>query len=257
MKENKYMEIPREELLEETKRFKEWSGPVLVKLFTDSEYGLLSLGSGGLLKYRGRYFAITNEHVIRNVDKEKRKSEIIIPYKDKNNKDIKVKIIDDEEDKENDFAALEICETSVKLMKNHWFLDESYMEKNVLDYIDRSNVVFLHGFPWTETNIDTANRIVDMTTLPYTTFVNEYNDYSDILELIADSKGISEFGTEINLPSFAGMSGSLVYGYYRNELIPYKFLGILSYWEAKTNILGVFPISEVINFLDTKFFITD
>lgn len=249
-----YIKIPREELIKETKIFKEWSGPVLVKLFDESEYGLLPLGSGGLLKYRGRYFVITNQHVIQNVVKERRKDNIIIPYKNKNNDDLSVKIICDQEDKENDFAALEISETSVKYMKNHWFLDETYIEKDVLNYIERSNIVFLHGFPWTETNIDYESKIVDMTTLPYTTFVNEYHDYSNILELTADSKGISEFGNEIELPGFAGMSGSLVYGYYRDDLIPYKCLGILSYWESNNNILGVFPIGEVISFLDTKFF---
>jgi hypothetical protein len=254
LEEKGYIEIPREELLAETVRFKGWSGPVLVKLFGNSGYGLYSLGSAGLIKYKNRYFVVTNEHVVKHVEKENRQNEIIIPFKDKNGNDMNAKIIDHDDNEDIDFAAFEICPTSVSEMKNHWFIDETYIELSVTDYLKRSNVVFLHGFPASQTSIDYQSRTVDMVTLPYTTFVDNYDDFSDILELTIEKRGISEFGTEIELPHLGGMSGSLVYGYYRGELIPYKCLGILSYWKENENLLGVFPIHEVIKFLDESFF---
>ncbi|KQU17806.1 hypothetical protein ASG65_26180 [Bacillus sp. Leaf13] len=253
--ENCQLIISSKELLEETTRFKNWSGPYLVKVFQGVKT-LTSLGSGGLLKYKGRYFAITNEHVVRSVEKNQRISDINISYKDKDQVDFRATIIAESEDKDYDLAAFEISPHSVARMQNHLFLEETLIEKDVKGYFEnRSNVVFLHGYPATDTIIDNQNKVVDMATLPYTTVIESYDVTSDIVMLYAEREnGISELGTSISVSTFGGMSGSLIYGYYKDELIPYKCLGIITFWEYKKDRLGVFPIQDVTNFLDREFF---
>jgi hypothetical protein len=250
----KYISISQEELLKETAHFKRWSGPVVTKIFRDSNTDPVPLGSGGFLKYKERLFLVTNEHVVHSVTKDDRKDNILITYKDRYGIDYKARIIKDEEDAHNDLAAFEISLNSAELMKNHWFLDETYIETEVSNYLERSNIVFLHGYPWEGTEIDSENKTVTLTSLPYTTFVEKYEEYPGIIVLYTEENGISEFGEMVPLPSFFGMSGSLVYGYYRNEMIPYKIIGILTNWEINTQRLDVYPIHNVINFLEAKFF---
>jgi hypothetical protein len=251
--------ITTEELRRETARFKEWSGPILVKLLADNEDYIYSLGSGGLIKYKERYFAITNEHVVRSINQNERISGINIPYKDKNGIDKRMTIIAEAEDKDNDIAAFEISPHSVININNCRFLEEDQMEKDVKDYIENtSNIVFSHGYPMYETTIDYEEKVVSMETLPYTTFIDSYDQFSDIIMLTCDLKGISEFGNEIEISTFGGMSGSLIYGYYKEaDKTNYKCLGILSFWEQNNNRLGVYPINDVLNFVETAFFSSD
>lgn len=249
------MIIPPEELLKETDRFINWSGSYLIKILSDGDGEVLSHGSGGLIKYRDRYFAVTCKHVVRSVEKSKRKSEINIPYKDKNQNDRRATIIAEGEDIiGSDLAAFEVSPNSVAAMYNHSFLDESFLEKDTKGYMDRSNIVFTHGYPFFDTLIDHENKVIDMTTLPFTTFIESYDDTADALMIHADLEGITKFRTKFEIQTFFGMSGSLIYGYYLGEPIPYKCLGILTDWELTSNRLWVSPTQDILNFLDREFF---
>lgn len=86
-----YRKVPKEELIRECRLFKNWSGPVLVRLLYQREHDLKPLGSGGLINYRGRYFVITNEHVIRNIPEDERNGSIIIPYQGMTERTISLK----------------------------------------------------------------------------------------------------------------------------------------------------------------------
>lgn len=254
MENNKYQIIPQKDLLKELVLFKDWSGPILVKVMSDtSEFGMRSLGSGGLLNYKGRYFVITNEHVISSVQNDNRINEIFIPYKNKMNVDNKMKIIDEKSDFGEDLAVLEICPKTIKDMNNHHFLDEIYLESDIEDFVNRTNVVFLHGFPGSETKINDNDKLVDMTTFPYLTFVESYDTFVGTLDLHTEDTGLSELGTTVNIPDFYGMSGSFVYGYNKGNIIPYTFLGILTNWYKSENKLAVTPTKDVIKFLEDNF----
>lgn len=248
--------ITNEVLREETGRFKDWSGPILIKLLADDNDFIYSLGSGGLIKYRERYFAITNKHVVSSIIPSERLRGINIPYKDKGGVDRRMTIIAEAEDTDNDIAAFEISANSAANFGDTRFLEEHQIEKDVKNYIDNtSNIVFLHGYPIYDTKIDYVNKVIDMETLPYTTFIDSYDDYADIIMLDCDLTGITEYGETIEITTFNGMSGSLIYGYYLDgDKTYYKCLGILTFWEQNNNRLGVFPINDVLNFLDNAFF---
>lgn len=249
-----FKRISQDDLLEETAKAKEWSGQYLIKVFKNID-GLESLGSGGLIKYRGKFFAVTNAHVVKSLEENQLLSNIEISYKDEQEIDRIAKLIDVKVDKENDLAAFEISPASVKQMYNHIFLDEELLEKDAKHYfVDRGNIVFLHGYPSLETSIDHKEKEVDMTTLPYTTFIKEYDDFSEILTLYGEAYGISEYGNKIDVDTFGGMSGSLAFGYYPGEAIPYKCLGILTQWAHQDEELYVFPTKDLLNFLDKDFF---
>jgi hypothetical protein len=243
--------IPTKELEEETEIFKQWSGSFLIKLFGISNESIFSLGSGGLLKYKGRYFAVTNEHVVRPVEKSKRLTKIGILYNYRSDSKYHSKratIIAEAESKDNDLAAFEISPETVEHMNDHSFLDETFFEEDIKGYFDNtSNIIFTHGYPSTGTDIDHLNKVIDMETLPYTTFIESYDYSADILMLHAEEGGNK-------VPTFYGMSGSLIYGYYRSGILPYKCFGILSFWETGTERLGVFPITDITRFLDQNFF---
>jgi len=247
--------IPRKDLLNELGLFKKWSGPFLVKILSNSpDFGLRSLGSGGLMKYKKRYFVITNAHVIRYIEEENILNEIVIPHRDKLNKDFIMKIIKAERDNYADIAAMEICPSTIDTMGNHWFITEAYLEYDLNDFIARTNVVLIHGFPGSKTRIDNDNKIVDMETLPYLTYTKDCDVSDDSLTLYTEETGVSELGVSVELPAFDGMSGSFVYGYNKDKIIPYTFLGLLTLWDKVEKTLEITTTSEVIKYLENNFF---
>lgn len=249
-----FQRISQDDLLRETAKAKEWSGQYLIKVFKNID-GLESLGSGGLIKYRGKFLAVTNAHVVKSLEVSQLVNNIELCYKDEQGIDRIANVIDAKVDKDNDFAAFEISPASVSRMQNHIFLGEELLEKDAKHYFDeRGNIVFLHGYPSLETIINHKEKEVDMTTLPYTTFIKEYDDFSDILMLYGQAYGISEYGDKIDIDTFGGMSGSLAFGYYPGESIPYKCLGVLSEWAINDEQLYVFPTKDLLNFIDEKFF---
>jgi hypothetical protein len=54
-----------------------------------------------------------------------------------------------------------------------------------------SNVVFLHGITGQKTDIDNEKFQVDMTTTPYTTFIDGVDEVSNRIVLLAAPEGIS------------------------------------------------------------------
>ncbi|MDN4604954.1 hypothetical protein P5G61_27255 [Paenibacillus sp. F6_3S_P_1C] len=130
------------------------------------------------------------------------------------------------------------------------------IDEDPLGYFEKiSNVVFLHGITGQETNIDYEDFIVDMTTTPYTTFIDRIDEASNRIVLLAGVEGINEFG-ELGhkLPVFNGMSGSFVYSYRRDDDNPFRLLGILANGKREAGYLWVIPINEVTEFLERGFF---
>lgn len=157
-----FITIPNDEVLKETIRFREWLGPALVKLFY-SDDGLYPLGSGGLIKYKERFFIVTNEHVVRGIIREKRMVDIVILYTDKNNSSFSAEIIGENEDRDLDIAAFEIRAYSAQQMVNQYFMDEALIESNIDNFLKLSNIVFLHGFPYENTEIDHDKKVIETT----------------------------------------------------------------------------------------------
>ncbi|WP_273854012.1 hypothetical protein [Guptibacillus spartinae] len=248
--------INPEKFMEIMPEFKAWSGLALVKIFDDSGSKIKPLGSGGLVNYKGRYFVVTNEHVVRSVPKGNRAIYINIPYADKDAIDRKMIVINDAENKDNDLAAFEISEETVNKMNEKSFLSEENYDLDIEDYInDISNVIFVHGYAVYDTQIDHMEKTIDMVTTPYQTTVAEYDQYAEILNIHSNQEGISEYGEEIEVSTFSGMSGSLVFGLYMEPGgIDYKAIGILSEWEKSESKLLVFPFKDITNFLDESFF---
>lgn len=249
--------IPQEKLLEELGYFKEWSGHYLVRVLADiKKYGgyPVLLGSGGLLKYKDRFFVVTNAHLFRNDDIVDLKSEIVIPYTIENEKTFKMTIITAFKDTQLDIAVFEIEIKDNTLKGDHRFLEYDYIEHDLPSYVEKTNIVFLQGYPSQSTLIDHDKKEIIAETFPYCTFVNNFDEEVNSLYLFTESGGIDENGNKVELGHFGGMSGSFVYGYYMNEIIPYKCLGVLTEWNTVENLLEVYPMDEFIEFIDEKFF---
>lgn len=127
-----------------------------------------------------------------NINKEDLTQQIRIPYKDKNGIDYSPRILSVKVSPELDLCVFEISPNSVGFMANHWFLDETYIENDVSSYFNSSNVVFIHGFPSEDTEINQESKIATMKTRPYATFVDRYEKYPDIIYLHADAEVITE-----------------------------------------------------------------
>lgn len=251
-------QIPQEELLQKSKQFKEWSGPMLCRIFNRTHvegYEIGSLGSGGFLKYKNRFFVITAEHVLR----DNILADILIPYGYQSDPKI-LTLTQLKEDKENDIAVVEIKAQSAQFMQeinNRCFLEESLLNTDPFGYYSKvSNVVFLHGVTAQETNFDYENRIIEMTTTPYITFIDRIDEASERIVLMAGAEGISENGESgYKLPEFNGMSGSFVYSYRRDDdLHPFRCLGVLSNGSRESGFMWVIPIGEVIEQIEQNFF---
>lgn len=87
----------------------------------------------------------------------------------------------------------------------------SLIDEDPLGYFDKiSNVVFLRGITGEETTINYEDFIVDMTTTPYTTFIDRVDEASQRIVLLGGTDGINEYGQHGHkLPAFNGMSGPL------------------------------------------------
>ncbi|MEH7121525.1 hypothetical protein V7128_29665 [Neobacillus vireti] len=254
--------ISTEELLQKTVQFKNWSGTILTRVFNRTGvpgFELGALGSAGLLKYKRRYFVITASHVVKMVEEEKRRTDVIIPFINNGKTEI-LNLIKHADDKQNDIAAFEIETESAKLLEqktNKSFLDYRLFDEDPLGYFEKiSNVVFLHGISGEETKFDYDNFSVDMTTTPYTTFIDHVDQESGMIVLMAGKTGKNEFGEEgFKLPVFNGMSGSFAYSYRREDKEnPFRCLGILTNGEREAGFMWVLPISIVNDFIEEEFF---
>lgn len=242
--------IPRELLLKEFEEFTPWSGRHLVRLMGMKDSKMVPLGSGGMLKYKDRYFVLTNAHVIRGIDK----NDIRIPYTINDSVTYSMTILDVKFSLSDDLAALEIRFSEKINESNHEFLDSIYIETNIEEYIARTNILYLHGYPYGGTTIDDEKKEIEAVTFPFCTFVDKYDTYIGSVFAFIDDEGTSEFNTTINIPVVAGMSGSFVYGYYYLEEPKYKLIGILTNWHIVEGRLEIFPIVEFLNYIDNNFF---
>ncbi|MDN4604953.1 hypothetical protein P5G61_27250 [Paenibacillus sp. F6_3S_P_1C] len=103
----------------ETIECKEWSGPILTRVFNRTGvpgFELGSLGSAGFLKYKDRYFVVTARHVLSLVPENARLTDVVIPYQyGKESK--KLTLVKHIEEKENDIAVFEINLQSARFME--------------------------------------------------------------------------------------------------------------------------------------------
>lgn len=192
--------IEQEELLRKTAECKLWSGPILTRVFNRTGiqgYEIGTLGSAGFLKYKDRFFVVTASHVLSLIPVDNRLSDIVIPYQYGDETKI-LTLIKQAEDRDSDIAVIEIKLESAHFMEQEnykCFLDYSLLDDDPLGYFEKiSNVVFLHGITGQETNIDYEDFIVDMTTTPYTTFIDRIDEASNRIVLLADVEGTNEFG---------------------------------------------------------------
>lgn len=255
--EGNHIIINTETLLEELGKFKEWSGPYLVKILAEiASYGdtPISLGSGGLIKYKNRYFVLTNSHVVSNSDISSLKTDINIPYT-VDDKSFKMTILDAYKNSQDDIAVFEVRFNENILNSNHSFLDyENFIEPDISVFVDKTNVVFLHGYPYSSTTIDNDIKTIIAETLPYCTFVDNFDTTVNSLYLLTDPSGTDEYGNNVDLPHLGGFSGSFAYGYYYQEATPYKCLGVVTNWHRGDNLIEVYPMNEFIEFIELNFF---
>ncbi|MED0981374.1 trypsin-like peptidase domain-containing protein [Bacillus paramycoides] len=241
--------IEKEELLNLFGEFVPWSGKYLVRLFQRKD-GLHSLGSGGLLKYRGRHFVLTNAHVIRNVEDKK---DIIIPYMINDSQTYSMTVIDWKYNFPDDIAVLEVEFNDDIAISNHSFLDSNLIDTDITEYTNNTNILYLHGYPSGRTTIDEDNKEVEMETLPYCTFVAEFDTDINSVYAYIDEEVTTEHNITIPTPVVDGMSGSFVYGYYLEEP-KFKLIGVLTNWHITDKRLEIYPIQEFIDYIDQNCF---
>ncbi|MGN7387122.1 hypothetical protein [Sporosarcina sp. SAFN-015] len=240
--------------MDELDRFTPWSGPFLVRImgmFPDFEEKPIPLGSGGLLKYRGRHFVITNHHVIKNIVDLKK--DIRIPYSIKN-ETYSMTVLDAYSNSEDDIAIIEIKFNSNINISNHAFVNEEFIEYNIRDYVNKTNIIFIHGYPSLKTTINYDKLEIEATTFPYCTFIDKFDEYINSLFVLIDETGVSKFQEKEDVPNVSGMSGSFVYGYYYNQNPRFKLIGDLTSWDKSDSTLEVYPISEFTDFIDKYFY---
>lgn len=246
--------ISPEEFLKELVRFKPWPGPgpYLARIIEEKDDDLIPLGSGGLLEYKGRYFVLSNEHVIKGIVDLLRN--IILPYTSFDGISYKLEILSVEKDSEKDIAVFEVVKSEQFNNSNHLFLPYDYIENDVKSYAEKTNFVFCHGYPAFSTIVDSIKKEIEAETFPYCTFISEFDKNINSLFIHVNEERKSENGDIVDIPIVCGMSGSFVYGYYFNETPQYKCLGILTNWHQSEKLLEVYPINEFIDFIEEKFF---
>lgn len=235
--------------------FKEWSIPYLVKVMASiNEFGEdpISLGSGGLLKYKNRYFVLTNSHVVKRINDFKK--EAIIPYTLDDKKSFKMEIIKGIRDSQKDIAILEVEFSEDIIKSNHQFLEHENVMYDIKSFTEKSNVVFIQGFPSYATSIDNNVKEIMAETLPCCTVVESFNGDDNALYLHMDQENIDENGSAINIDHFGGMSGSFAYGFSHKEQPQFRCLGVLTDWYGSENLLVVYPMNEFIDFIEENFF---
>ncbi|WP_147533010.1 hypothetical protein [Bacillus marasmi] len=243
-------------ILKEFKHFKDISGPYLCRILGDSpEYGdyrYFFLGSGGFLKFREKFFVVTNYHEVKDIPYEERLERIVVPIVSDGT--AKAVLINQAEDKHIDLAAFEIPNTDVARFHPKNFVTDEKLETEPVNYLESvCNNVLLHGFPGERSIIDYDKKIIGITTFPYGTFAKGYDKDIDMIELDAAITGIDENGDVVNVPVFNGMSGSFAYTI-TEGLIPYKCFGVLSNGEKNAGSMWVIPINQVLTFIENSFF---
>jgi hypothetical protein len=241
--------IGQEELLKLFREFVPWSGRYLVRIF-ELKDGVHPLGSGGLLKYKDRYFVLTNAHVIKDVED---KNDIRIPYTINESQTYSMVVIDIKYNVPDDIAVLEVRFDDYLDRSNHSFLDSNFIDTNITEYTNNTNILYLHGYPSGRTTIDEENKEVDMETLPYCTFLAKFDDDIGSVFAIIDDEVTTEHNTTILTPVVSGMSGSFVYGYYLEEP-KFKLIGVLTNWHITDKRLEIYPIQEFIDYIDQNCF---
>jgi hypothetical protein len=241
--------IEKEELLKLFGEFVPWSGKYLVRLFQMKD-GLQSLGSGGLLKYKGRHFVLTNAHVIKAVEDKK---DIRIPYTINDSQTYSMTVIDMKYDSPADIAVLEVEFNDYLAISNHGFLDSNLVDTDITQYTNNTNVLYLHGYPASRTIIDEKNKEVDMETLPYCTFVDKFDTDENSVYAYINEEVTTEHNIIIPTPVVDGMSGSFVYGYYLEEP-KFKLIGVLTNWYIPEERLVIYPIHEFMDYIDRNYF---
>ncbi|HDX9577086.1 hypothetical protein GTY48_04910 [Bacillus thuringiensis] len=237
--------IEKEELLELMREFVPRSGECLVRIFQMKE-DLQALGSGGLLKYKERHFVLTNAHVIRGVED---KRDLRIPYTINDSQTYSMTVIDMKYDLPADIAVLEVKFNDYLAISNHSFLDSNLVDTDIIEYTNNTNILFLHGYPSGRTIIDEENKEVDMETLPYCTFVAEFDTDVNAVYAHIDEEVTTEHNMTIRTPVVTGMSGSFVYGYYLEEP-KFKLIGVLTDWYIEEKRLVIYPIHEFMDYID-------
>lgn len=247
--------ISNEKLRAEMEPFKQWSGPKIAKVFgktniPDFEYN--PIGSGGFIFYRNRYFFVTNHHVVESIEGDVLEN-TVVTFLDEG---IEIaKFVGVESDKEIDICVLEIDHEFAQKHSYRQFLSSDCFE-NTEEYLGRCNFVFIHGFPYANTEIDFNARVIETTSLPYMTFIEGYNEDLELIRLSCNKEeNVDEFGQAIQLPEFFGMSGSFVFSYRLRDIAnPYGLLGVITMGTLESGTIWIVPAEKIISFIDNKFF---
>ncbi|MCZ8517477.1 hypothetical protein O9H85_35095 [Paenibacillus filicis] len=156
------------QLLEELEQLKVWSGPKIAKVFRKTQipgYELAPIGSGGFINYREKFFFITNAHVVQTIESGDLFGKIVVPFKDHGNEI--VRFISCKMDEELDVAVLEIDPVQAQSDSDKLFVDQQCFQ-DPTQYLDACNFAFVHGFPASQTNVESDGRtiLVETTSLP-------------------------------------------------------------------------------------------
>lgn len=191
----------REELMRELQQFKIWSGPKIAKVFRRTSipgYELEPIGSGGFIKYRGKYFLLTNAHVINTIRDGDVLENIVVSNK-KNNQ--RMNFIRYNSDDELDIAVLELDPMEAQNDSGRLFIDQRCFEE-ATKYINYNNIAFVHGFPRMQTEVYSEGQqcIAETTSFPYLTFIREYiSDYGLISLYYSRESNIDEYFSPVQL----------------------------------------------------------
>lgn len=248
-------DIEGSRILKEVSLFKQISGPILCRVLADwntDEYRYTLLGSGGFLNFKGKYFVITNYHVVQSVPEEGLPKNIVVPIVHHGTS--KARFTRYALDKRSDLAAFEIVEEDIDRFDPKRFITEDYAQINPVEYLrDQNNMVLLHGCPSDMSGIDYNDQVVQVTTFPYVTFAIGYQEESNIIQVSAHSEGLNEQGKIVTIPRLNGMSGSFAYTYGQG-VVPYRLLGLLSNGSRESGSAWILPIQEIFQFIEKNFF---
>lgn len=247
------------DLIRELEQFRVWSSSKIAKVFRKTEipgYELAPIGSGGFMHYKNKFFFITNAHVVKTINDGDFIGKIVVPLKD-HGKEI-VKFIQCELDYELDIAVLEIDQSQAQSDSDKLFIEHQCFEEPT-QYLDRCNFVFVHGFPASQTNVESSDRIVvaETTSLPYLSFFKEYHREINLITIHYYKEGnINAYLSPTQLPEADGLSGSLVFSYrYGDIYFPFGLLGVIQMGSLKSETLWLTPIDDVVNFIESAFFV--
>lgn len=241
-----------EQLSELSQQIKEKTGRYQMKLLTENGY---PLGSSMLLHYRDRYFVVTCNHCINQVENPNDVNQIIAPITSEDGRLRSFNLRNFKRDEELDLAAFEISFVDLTNTQNQ----KGYITESLMDDIDQNpldferDLIAFHAVNWYgyEREESDDQVVLNLETLPYMGAVIGYED--DYVEVAISRQGIGEDGNEYEIETFSGMSGSPAFRVYQ-ETRDVKWIGILTNGEPDAELCYVLDYKIVLTFLNNQYF---